>query len=57
MDYQTKQENQRMLNNTLRDVPDKQYIDRKFSEINRDIDDLARQLRSIEQEISQLRNR
>ena len=45
MDYQDKQEIQTMLNNALSDIPDEQYIDRKFYELKQEIDSLERQLR------------
>ena len=57
MDYQTKQEIQKMLNNALRNIPDGHYIDRKFNEIKQKIDSLERKLRSIEQAINQIKNR
>ena len=52
MDYQDKQEIQNMLNDALRNIPDEQYMDRKFNEIKQDIDSLERKLSSIEHEIN-----
>ena len=57
MDYQDKQAIKTMLNDALRNIPDGQYIDRKFYEIKQEIDSLERKLSSIEQAINQIKNR